>query len=203
MDNHELTPFLNELCCLAVTRNAINTRRHRARFRKNYYANAVRVVEAHNMSNYNLRSLRGRLNSLSLDKVDGVMECARLQGQIKAIETSMHHLRQRHPKPVRWQTMGLHKLRSLVLQGEGEYATAKHQTMEFSIEHRSRVKYLLSVLKCSVHYDNGALNLISFKDEDNGGNFDLEMIHHHAEQYELNCAIETIVEGVSDDVVQN
>ena len=137
----ELQPLLIELCHLAVTRNAINTRRHRARFRKNYYAHAVRVVEAHNGSNYELRNL----------------DPARHGARISAIQSDMARLRQKHPKPKKLQAMGLHKLRSLVLQGTGEYAMAKHETMEFSIKHRIRVKHLIKVLGLRLYYSNGSI----------------------------------------------
>lgn len=190
---NELTPLVNELCYLAVARNAINTRRHRARFRKNYYAHAIRVVEAHNVSNYELRQLRKRLENTKVDTVDGVMEVARLQGRIAAIEDSMLYLRQQYPKPKKWQAMGLHKLRSLVLQGESEYALAKHQTMEFSIKHRSRVKYLTGVLNCNLGYDNGSVVAIGFKDKKLDALYN-EDIHHYAEQHELNMAVEKMVE---------
>ena len=172
----ELQPLLMKLCHLAVMRNEINTRRHRARFRKNYYAHAVRVIEAHNESNYELRHL----------------DPARHAAKISAIKSDMAWLRQKHPKPKKWQAMGLHKLRSLVLQGTGEYAMAKHETMEFSIKHRARVKHIMKALNCSLHYDNGSIvgilsknviNLISYR-------FDLKEIHSHAEQFELNKAVE-------------
>jgi hypothetical protein len=173
----ELQPLLTELCHLAVTRNAINTRRHRARFRKNYYAHAVRVVEAHNGSNWELRNL----------------DPARHGARIASIQSDMAWLRQKHPKPAKWQAMGLHKLRSLVLQGEGEYAMAKHETMEFSIKHRSRVKHITKTLNCSLSYNNGSLVAIFMKgNADNviESHLDLEEIHHYAEQYELNKAVE-------------
>lgn len=172
----ELHPLLIELCHLAITRNAINTRRHRARFRKNYYAHAVSVVEAHNESNYALRNL----------------DPARHQAKIDQIKSNMAWLREKHPKPKKWQAMGLHKLRSLVLQGTGEYAIAKHETMEFSIKYRARVKFITKALDCTLHYDNGSIvgillrntiNLIKYR-------YDLKEIHEHAEQYELNKAVE-------------
>lgn len=176
----ELQPLIIELCHLAVTRNAINTRRHRARFRKNYYAHAVRVVEAHNGSNFAIRNL----------------DPTRHQAKIDSIKADMAWLRQKYPKPKKWQAMGLHKLRSLVLQGEGEYAMAKHETMEFSIKHRTRVKFLVKALNCKLSYNNGSLDAIMIKGNDDNvllDLIDLEAIHHYNEQYELNKAVEVML----------
>ena len=176
----ELQPLIVEFCHLAVTRNAINTRRHRARFRKNYYAHAVRVVEAHNGSNYELRNL----------------DPARHAARISAIRSDMDWLREKHPKPKKWQAMGLHKLRSLVLQGTGEYAIAKHETMEFSIKHRARVKYITKTLNCSLSYDNGSVVGIYMKAVGSDSIIShllLKEFYSYAEQYELNRAVEVML----------
>lgn len=178
----ELKALLIELCYLAVCRNKINTRRHRARYRKNYYAHAVRVVEAHNGSNSETRNL----------------DPQRHGAKIAQIKSNMAWLVKKHPKATKWKALGLHKLRSLVLQGEGEYALAKHETMEFSIKHRVRVKHIVVALNCSVHYNNGALDMIQMLD-DSGKFFDLEDIHHYAEQHELNEAVEGMLLEESED----
>lgn len=171
----ELKPLLMELCHLAVLRNEINTRRHRARFRKNYYAKAIRVVEAHNGSNSLTRSL------------DHIKHTNAILREF----SDMEKLRKKYPKPTKWQTMGLHKLRSMVLKSEGEYAFAKHETMEFSIKHRVRVKYLVNALQCSLHYDNGSLVSVHFK---SSGAISLDEIGKHAEQYELNKAVDGMLQ---------
>ena len=177
--DHEKQPLINELCHIAARRNAINTRRHRARFRKNYYAHALAVVEAHNGSNIELRYLETHnLNGKHQAKID-------------SIKTHMAWLKKKHPKPKKWQTMGLHKLRSLILQGEGEYALAKHETMEFTIECRERVKYLLTELHCSMSFDNGSVDRISFG---NGNVIGSRDISEYADRYELNKAVERMVE---------
>lgn len=168
-----------ELCHLASQRNKINTRRHRARWRKNYYSHALSVVEAHNGSNAKLRHLEAHNHN-------GARQAA-----IDSIKSNMEWLKKKHPKPVKWQTMGLHKLRSLILQGEGEYALAKHETMEFTIKHRERVKYLLAELDCSMVYDNGAVDGISFK---NGNFVGYKAIEAYADQYELNEAVERMIQ---------
>jgi hypothetical protein len=168
----ELQPLLIELCHFAVTRNAINTRRHRARFRKNYYAHAVRVVEAHNRSNYELRHLDPKRHG----------------AKIAHIKEDMAWLREKHPKPKKWQTMGLHKLRSLVLQGTGEYAMAKHETMEFTIKHRIRVKFLTETLNCIPCYNNGSIDTFLMKDL--ARYLYQSEIDLYASQYELNKAVE-------------
>ena len=174
----ELQPLLIELCHLAVTRNAINTRRHRARFRKNYYAHAVRVVEAHNGSNYEMRNL----------------DPARHGAKIAQIKSDMAWLRQKHPKPKKWQAMGLHKLRSLVLQGIGEYAIAKHETMEFSIKYRARVKHITKTLNCSLSYNNGSIDVIIMKVNTYPDIcISLKDMYVYAEQYELNKAVEVML----------
>lgn len=194
----ELVPLITELCYIAVLRNNINTRRHRARYRKNYYAHAVRVVEAHNKSNYELRSLRRQFNhltentgfALALRSVD-LVEIDQIKKRISDIETGMSWLVKENPISKKWKSMGLHKLRSLVLQGTGEYATAKHETMEFSMKHRTRVKQLTIALQCSLSYENGSVTAIRYK----GGSdaLYLEEIHHYAEQHELNKAVESMI----------
>jgi hypothetical protein len=199
MEQLEKLPLINELCYLAAQRNAINTRRHRARYRKNYYAHALRVVEAHNNSNYELRSLRERLAYANGPNNQNNMksESIKLQARIAAIEDSMLFLRERHPKPKKWQKLGLHKLRSLILQGEGEYATAKHQTMEFTIKSRSRVQYLTSTLNCRLIYSNGSIEAIIFDSDDMVGvveRLSKEEFSRYADQHELNKAVQSMVE---------
>ena len=177
--DQEIQPLLNELCYLATLRNEINTRRHRARFRKNYYTHALAVVEAHNGSNTELRHLESHNDN------------GKYQARIDSIKSHMAWLKKKHPKPKKWQTMGLHKIRSLILQGEGEYAMAKHETMEFTIKNRERVKYLTTALMCSVSYDNGAVDQIAFA---NGNAIGYRAITQYATQYELNKAVEHMVE---------
>ena len=175
----ELLPLIQEICYLAVLRNEINTRRHRARFRKSYYANAIAVVEAHQGSNAKLRHLeRHNING-------------KYQARIDSIKSDMTYLKNKHKNPKKWISMGLHQLRSLVLRSQAEYAMAKHETMEFTIKHRDRVKYLTGELGCFLMYDNGAVNSILFK----GSLSHLYKgdILKYAEQYELNQAIEVMV----------
>ncbi len=175
----EKQPLLNELCSLAIKRNEINTRRHRARFRKNYYAHALSVVEAHNGSNAKLRYLEQH-------NANGAKQAA-----IDSVKSDMAWLVKKHPKPTKWKTMGLHKLRSLILQGQGEYALAKHETMEFTIKHRERVKYLTTELECSLNYDNGSVVSISFKNRDPLYISDIQSL---SDQFDLNKAVEEMVE---------
>lgn len=148
---------LAELCHLAALRNEINTRRHRARFRKNYYAKAIRVVEAHNGSNSKTRLLKAKMDVQKIETVEDVHKYAKLQSAYDKIVLEMKHLAKKHPKPTKWQKMGLFKLRSLMLKGESDYANAKHQTMEFSIKHRAKVKELTTALGCSIRYSNGTI----------------------------------------------
>ena len=69
----ELLPLVREICYIAVTRNSINSRRHRARFRKNYYAHAIAVVEAHAQSSTELRHIeRHNLNGKHQAKIDSM-----------------------------------------------------------------------------------------------------------------------------------
>jgi hypothetical protein len=177
MDN-ELLPLVRELCDIAVTRNDINTRRHRARFRKNYYAHAIAVVEAHAESSSELRHLELRNYQ------------NKHQAKIDSIKSHMAWLVKKHPKPVKWQTMGLHKLRSLKLQGEGEYALAKHETMELSLKTTDRVKEILKRVNGSIRYDNGSIVNISV----NGTPLTLKEIADHAAQYRLALAIGKMIE---------
>lgn len=178
----ELRPLLIELCHIAVTRNEINTRRHRARYRKNYYANALKVIEAHYGSNSELRKLE--------------KEPIKYAARIAQIKKNMKFLRCRFPNPSKWHAMGLHKLRSLVLQATGEYALAKHETMEFSINTRDRVREITRKLKCNVAYENGSITAIHFPSKGFDDDFlDLEDITYHSEQYELDQAIESMVES--------
>ena len=173
-------PLVIELCYLAATRNAINLRRHRARYRKNYYQHALNVVEAHLGSNSTLRHLESRNGTGIRDK------------QIKDIRLEMAYLKGKHPKPKKWLKMGLHQLRSMVLKGQGEYAMAKHETMEFTIKHRDRVRFLTSELICSMSCDNGSIRSIHFVNED----YSLygKDINRYADQYELDQAVESMIE---------
>lgn len=174
----ELLPLIMELCHIATIRNEINTRRHRARFRKNYYAKAVRIVEAHNQSNKELRRL---LHPLYI---------GRSQARINSIKSDMAWLVKKHPKPKKWQEMGLYKLRSLVLQGEAEYALAKHETMEFSIRKRFRVKDILTAINGRIIYENGSVVYIKTGNTLIAGH-DIEK---YADQYKLSQAIESMIE---------
>lgn len=179
----EKQPLINELCAIAVRRNEINTRRHRARYRKNYYAHALAVVEAHNGSNRKLRYL------------ESVNFIGTKQAAIDNVKSNMEWLKKKHPKPVKWQTMGLHKLRSLILKNEGEYAMAKHETMEFTIKYRDRVKYLSSYLCVSLKYEDGSIVGMS----DYNGKAETvwigpEEIIKRAAQYELNASIEEMIQ---------
>lgn len=171
-----------ELCSLAVKRNEINTRRHRARYRKNYYEKAIRVVEAHQGSNAKLRHLEKHNHN-------GARQAA-----IDAVLSDMKYIVKENPNPKKWLDMGLHKLRSLVLKAKGEYAIAKHETMEFTILHRERVKYLVAELNCMLSYDNGSIKAIAFKGKGTGAVLYCQDIKERAEQYELNQAIEMMVE---------
>lgn len=187
----ELKPLLIELCYLAAKRNEINTRRHRARFRKNYYEHAIRVVEAHNKSNSDLRHIESQMGFYRKPDNYNDPMIVKLEKRKTDILLGMEYICGKyinHKKPLKWQKMGLHKLRSLSLQGEGEYAMAKHETMEFSIKHRARVKHIVTALNCSLRYDNGALNAIYFKDGKDS--LSLAEIEHYAEQFELNKAVE-------------
>lgn len=182
METHELRNLINELCNLAVLRNEINTRRHRARFRKNYYAHALRVVEAHNGTSSELRYFdRHNVN-------------CKHQAKIDSLRSNMAWLVKKHPKPTKWKTMGLYKIRSLILQGQGEYAMAKHETMEFTIKHRERVKYITAELNCVISYDNGSIRAISFIGRHADTVLYRKDIIANAEQYELNKAVEAMVE---------
>jgi 16S rRNA (cytosine(1402)-N(4))-methyltransferase len=78
---------------------------------------------------------------------EDVHKYAKLQIAYDKIVLEMKHLAKKHPKPTKWQKMGLFKLRSLMLKGESDYANAKHQTMEFSIKHRAKVKELTTAQK--------------------------------------------------------
>lgn len=176
----ERQPLIIELCYLATKRNEINVRRHRARWRKNYYSHALSVVEAHNGSNAKLRYLE-RHNA------NGAKQAA-----IDSIKSNMEWLKKKHPKPTKWLNMGLHKLRSLVLQGQGEYAMAKHQTMEFTIENRERVKYLVNELDCSIRYDNGSIVGIYFNNGLTGLNG--ADIQTQADKFLLDKAVEDMIQ---------
>lgn len=180
--NEEQRPLLIELCHIAVTRNEINSRRHRARYRKNYYAHALSVVEAHNLSNSELRSL----------------DPVRHQKRIDQIHRQMLKLRVNHPRPIKWQTMGRHKLRSMILKATGEYALAKHETMEFSIRTRERVRELTKALQCNVEYENGSVTCIHFNADSIkmiADYIDINAIQHYAEQYELDQAVHSMIKG--------
>lgn len=190
----ELLPLLSELCYLATLRNAINTRRHRARFRKNYYANAVRVVEAHNGENSETRNIRKQIDQYSHAAPAVRKELSKLNKRLSDIRDEMSFVRQKYPNPKKWKSMGLHKLRSLVLKNEGEYAMAKHETMEFTMKHRVRVQYLMAVLDASMRYDNGSVTMIYFGSKVLCDSLNQTDMKRYAERYELDEAVQNMVE---------
>ena len=179
----ELVPLVKELCYIASKRNAINTRRHRARFRKNYYAGAIRVIEAHNGSNAELRYLeRHNTNSKHQAKID-------------AIKSDMAWLVKKHPNPLKWKTMGIIKLRSLMLQGEGEYALAKHETMELSLKTTAKVKEVLSKVKGQIVYDNGSIRTVVIE----GQRLTNAQVIAYADGHELSLAVIKMIEEYDEE----
>lgn len=172
-------PLIQELCYIANTRNEINTRRHRARYRKNYYENAIRVVEAHNGTNSVLRRL-------------GIL---RHGARIQMIKDNMVSLKKKYPKATKWKAMGLHQLRSLSLKALAEYSMAKHETMEFTIKTRERVSVLTEQLECSLYYNNGSVESIVWQKEwDGTDDLTRDDILKYAEQYELDKSLEGMIQ---------
>lgn len=184
--NNELVTLIRELCYIASTRNGINTRRHQARFRKNYYAQAIRVVEAHKGSNAKIRHLErfpgnhGSKAALSQEK------------------KNLSYLKAKFPKPVKWLEMGLYKLRSLQLQAAGEYAMAKHETMELSLSTTDRVKYILKTVKGKITYDNGSISNIWI----NGIILTDDEISSYAKEHELGTAVSEML-GDKDAIAED
>lgn len=175
----QLGPLILELCHLANTRNEINTRRHRARGRKNYYEHAIRVVEAHNGTNSELRTLG----------------TVRHQARINTIKSDMDFLKKKYPNPDKWKVMGLHKLRSLSLKAYAEYSMAKHETMEFTIKTRERISVLTSQLECSLYYSNGSIESVGWQTQWNGkDDLTRDDILKYAEQYELDRSLEGMIQ---------
>ncbi len=183
--NEEKLPFIRELCSIAHKRNEINTRRHRARFRKNYYENAIRVVEAFNQSNAQVRRLDREERWLAFQLTPSAKK--KLEAAKLSIRKDMQAIRNRyinHKKPLKWQTMGLHKLRSLSLKAEGEYALAKHETMELSLSTTPRVKELLAKAGATMHYENGAA-FFQVKHDFTFTTLSIEDVSKYAAEYEV------------------
>lgn len=185
MDN-ELVTLIRELCGIASTRNGINTRRHQARFRKNYYVQAIKVVEAHKGSNAKIRHL---------ERFPGLYGTKTILAEEKK---KLSNLKRRFPKPAKWLEMGLYKLRSLQLQAAGEYATAKHQTMELSLSTTDRVKYILKAVKGKITYDNGSISNIWINDI----RLTDEEISSYAKEHELGTAVGEML-GDKDAIAQD
>lgn len=189
----EIRPAILELCYIAQKRNEINLRRHRAKYKKQYYQNAIHVVEAHNKTNSKLRRLKSKLDQLDLSSSYNVHECANIQSQIQRIEKSMDCLVKLYPKPKKWKNMGLHKLRSLVLKFEGEYALAKHETMELTLRTRLRIKYLLDLINGSFSYDNGSIVLLTINSPEGEEFLRERAIAEYAKQHEIDLAVEEML----------
>jgi hypothetical protein len=183
MDN-ELLPIIKEICHIAATRNEINTRRHRA----------IRVLEAWNGSNSLLRGLKiQEKTQLSVAKYNKVKPGHELNNKISKVELDLKDIRDRNKLPKKWKEMGLYKLRSLMLQGAGDYALAKHDTMKFSMNTSSRLKHLLNLVNGFVHYNNGSIDTIMYGQTGKVKMITIEQIDQYAVQYRLENAITSML----------
>jgi hypothetical protein len=180
----ELMPMIKELCYIANERNKINLRRHRARYKKQYWSKAVTVTEAYIGSNSELRKLELRGNR---------------QAAVYAIKDRFEKIRSSNPYPKKWMQMGLMKLRSLTLKYEGEYAIAKHQTMEYTFATNERVREILAKINGSITYNNGSISSIRVEKTISPNNFigytlTPTQITEYAVQHELDLNIDKILE---------
>ena len=194
--HEDALPLLRELCHIAAHRNEINLRRHRARFRKSYYSKAIACLEAHNKSNKQSRALEAKL--LYLESAGYSAHGAQkleLKKKLDDIYKRMAYTVSKSGPATKWKAMGIMKLRSLALQGEGEYALAKHETMEYSIKTTDRVKELLELVKGRLVYDNGSI-LSIYINVGQYPNYCLgtEEIEKFATEYKLNQAITSMLE---------
>jgi hypothetical protein len=180
----ELMPLIKELCFIAHQRNLINLSRHRSRYKKQYWNKALKIVEAYMDSNSEIRKLESKGNR---------------QARVDQIRQEFAYIRAYNPYPKKWMDMGLMKIRSLILKYEGEYAMAKHSTMEYTFRTNDRVKEILSKINGTVVYGNGAIDCISMLktiSRDNYINYRLtpEQIVKYATEYELDLNVEKMLE---------
>lgn len=184
MVDQELLPLVYELCHIADRRNKINARRHRARSRRNYYANALRVLRAHSIPTIALIGIKTKADHNPYKKYEGFTW------------HEIDHLITQYPNPKKWKKMGLSQIRSLILKNEGEYVLAKHETMELTIATRERVRFLAAKLDCYVRYGDGSIKCITFTSGPASSiySIDMKQIERYSVHYELTKAMEKMVE---------
>jgi hypothetical protein len=158
------------------------------------------VIEAHAGSNSETRHIDCELKWLSRAKdADSMDESLALNKRRDHQLKMMESLRKRHPKPKKWKAMGLYKLRSLSLQGAGDYALAKHETMEFTLRTTDRVKEILSKFDGMLHYDNGSIDIIIVNaskpnSSDDAIDYRHKEIKQYAKEYELNLVVNDMLQ---------
>jgi hypothetical protein len=81
----------------------------------------------------------------------------------------------------------------LMLQGAGDYALAKHDTMKFSMNTSSRLKHLLNLVNGFVHYNNGSIDTIMYGQTGKVKMITIEQIDQYAVQYRLENAITSML----------
>lgn len=180
----ELMPLIRELCFIANERNKINLRRHRARYKKQYWSKAITVTEAYIGSNSELRKWEAKGNRQAL---------------VASIKQDFESVKKNNPYPKKWIEMGLMKLRSLTLKYEGEYAIAKHQTMEYTFATNERVREILTKINGSITYDNGSISSIRVEKTISPNNFigytlNPTQITQYAMEYELDLNVDKMLE---------
>jgi hypothetical protein len=153
MDSEVL--IFQELCFLLHKRNTLNLLRSRARYRKAYYNKAIQITEAHLGMSSTIRRLDAKVKYPAHRDVN----LRPLLDRLTKEYSNLAFLRRTTLYPTKWINMGLHKLRSLVLENEYKYAKAKFDTMKFTIKYRTRIRNLLKTSKQKLKYDNGFVSL--------------------------------------------
>lgn len=187
--------LLRELCYIIDQRNAINHRRTKARWRRAYYKNAIKVTEAFKESNAELRKLNKQIDLRY--KTEDMSEYMKRRDKILDSMFGIRYRwdRVRNTPPNKWLNMGPMKLRALALKAEAEYAQAKYKTMVLSEKTSKRVKVILKELDAYVVYNNGYVTAISPHHERSSGDFceDRGEIAEYAKQHELAKAMDRML----------
>lgn len=185
MENKDqLSVFLDELCYLCSKRNSINHARSKARWKRAYWKNALKLVRAWTYTDPKYLKFKKRASHFPKDLA--------LRAMVDDLELEMESIKRERSKPKRWIEMGAMKIRMNMLESEAQYVKAKYETMVFTLNNKERMEELRDALGYTVNYRDGYVSSLRRGYEimyANSKEFKLR-----AERHELNIAISNMIE---------